>query len=69
MPEKFKAEQVAPMIANMLQKAKHSKALRHCSADVNNSSAIVDACDLIEQAGKNLEVISISLPKEFTVHS
>ena len=59
MPEKFKAEQVAPMIANMLQKAKSSKALRHYSADVSNSSAIVNACDLIEQVGKSLEVESI----------
>ncbi len=53
MPEKFKAEQVVPMLANMLQKAKHSKALRHYSADVRNSGAITEACDLIEQASKN----------------
>ena len=52
MPEKFKAEQVVPMISNMLQKAKSSKALRHYAADVNNSSAIIDACDLIEQVYK-----------------
>ena len=52
IPEKFNAEQVAPMISNMLQKAKNSKALRHYAADVNKSSAIVNACDLIEQAFK-----------------
>ena len=69
MPEKFKAEQVAPMLGNMLQKAKHSKALRHYSADLINSSAIVDACDLIEQVGKNLKVKSTSLSEEFAVHS
>lgn len=69
MPEKFKAEQVAPMLGNMLQKAKNSKALRHYSADVNNSSAIVNACDLIEQVGKKLEVKSTSLMRETAVHS
>jgi rhamnosyltransferase subunit B len=53
MPERFKIEQVAPMISNMLQKAKSSKALRHYAVDVNNSSAIIDACDLIEKVGKN----------------
>jgi len=53
MPDGFRAEQVAPMIGNMLQKTKSSKALRHYSADVNNSSAIINACDLIEQASKN----------------
>lgn len=52
MPEKFKAEQVVPMLANMLQKAKSSKALRHYSADVRNTSAIVDACDLVERVSK-----------------
>lgn len=56
MPEKFKVEQVAPMIANMLEKAKTSKALRHYAADVNSSSAIVVASDLIEQLCKNLEM-------------
>ena len=56
MPEQFKAEQVAPMISNMLQKTKNSKALRHYSADVANSSAIVDACDLIEQVCRKLKV-------------
>jgi len=56
MPERFKAEQIAPMIGNMLQKAKSSKALRHYSADVNKSSAIIDACDLIEQVSKNYEM-------------
>lgn len=49
MPEQFKAEQVAPMIGNMLQKAQNSRALRTCAADVNNSRAIVDACDLVER--------------------
>lgn len=58
MPERFKAEVVAPIISNMLQKAKSSKALRHYAADVNNSSAIVDACDLIELECKNREVKS-----------
>jgi len=52
MPEKFKAEQVAPMIGNMLQKAKTSKALAYYAADVCKSAAIVDACDLINQIGK-----------------
>lgn len=69
MPEKFKSEQVAPMLGNMLQKAKNSKALRHYSADVSNSSAIVDACDLVEQVGKNLELKSTNLPEELAVHS
>lgn len=50
MPEKFTAELVMPILRNMLQKAKQSKALRKFSADVQNSSAIVDACDLIEEA-------------------
>ncbi len=54
MPEKFKVEQVAPIIGNMLQKAKNSKALKHYATDVNNSSAIINACDLIEQVGKSL---------------
>lgn len=49
MPERFKVEEVAPMIGNMLQKTKSSKALQHYAADVNNSNAISDACDLIEQ--------------------
>ncbi|MCE3251328.1 MAG: glycosyl transferase family 28 [Cellvibrio sp.] len=54
MPERFKVEVVAPMIGNMLQKAKSSKALKHYAADVSSSSAIVDACDLIEQEFKKL---------------
>jgi len=58
MPEQFKAEQVAPMVANMLQKAKNSKVLRRYSADVSNSGAIVDACDLIEQVSKSVNEIS-----------
>jgi rhamnosyltransferase subunit B len=69
MPEQFNAEQVAPMIGKMLQKAKNSKALRHYSADVSNSSAIMDACDLVEQVGKNLEVKSASFTREIAVHS
>jgi len=56
MPEKFKVEQVAPMVKSMLQKAKDSKALRYYAADVNNSSAIIHACDLIEQVGKAVEL-------------
>lgn len=48
MPERFTAEEVTPMLANMLQKAKNSKALRYYSEDVKNSAAIVAACDLIE---------------------
>jgi hypothetical protein len=44
-------EQVAPILSNMLQKAKTSKALKHYAADVNNSSAIIYACDLIELVG------------------
>jgi hypothetical protein len=54
MPEKFKVEEVAPIIRNMLRKAKNSKALKHYAADVNNSSAIINACDLIEQVGKTV---------------
>lgn len=69
MPEKFKAEQVAPMLGNMLQKAKSSKALRHYSADVRNSSAIVDACDLVEQVCKKAEVKSTNLMGKVAVHS
>lgn len=53
VPEKFKAEQVAPIIGNMLQKGKTSKALAHYAADVRNSGAIVDACDLIEREFRN----------------
>lgn len=48
MPEKFTAESVAPIVSNMLQKAKSSKALRLYSEDVSNSKAINLACDLIE---------------------
>ena len=69
MPEQFKVDVVAPMIGNMLQKAKNSKALRHYSADVNNSSAIVDACNLIERECKKLEVNSMGLTGEIAVHS
>jgi rhamnosyltransferase subunit B len=54
MPERFKVEQVAPMIGNMIQKGKNSRALKHYAADVNNSSAIIYACDLIEQVCKTL---------------
>lgn len=50
LPEKFTAGAVMPIICNMLQKAKQSKALKKFSADVQNSSAIVSACDLIEEA-------------------
>lgn len=61
MPEQFKAEVVAPMIGNMLQKAKSSKALRFYAEDVNNSRAIVDACDLIE---RELKIKPVSLAGE-----
>lgn len=50
LPEKFTVEAVKPMLSNMLQKAKHSKVLRKFAEDVQNSSAIVSACDLIEEA-------------------
>lgn len=50
LPEQFTAESVIPILRNMLQKAKQSKALIKFSADVKNSSAIVNTCDLIEQA-------------------
>ncbi len=66
MPEKFTAEQVAPMLGNMLQKAKSSKALRFYAEDVNNSRAIVDACDLIE---RELKIKPVSLAGEVAVHS
>ena len=69
MPEKFKAEGVVPMIANMLQKAKNSKAIRFYAADVNDSNAIADACNLIEQVGKSLELKSMRLKEEIAVHS
>ncbi len=55
VPEKFKAEQVAPIIGNMIQKGKTSKALAHYAADVRKSAAIVDACDLIEREFRKLE--------------
>ena len=69
MPEKFKAEQVAPMLGAMLQKAKSSKALRHYSMDVGSSSAIVDACDLIERVSEKCEMKSENLTGEIAVHS
>ncbi len=69
MPERFKAEQVAPMVGSMLAKAKKSKALRYYSADVNNSSAIIDACDLIEGACKKFAVKSAGVVEEVAVHS
>jgi len=50
LPEQFTAESVIPILSNMLQKAKQSKALIKFSTDVKNSSAIVNACDLIEAA-------------------
>lgn len=49
MLEHFKAELVAPMISDLLGKAKNSQALRDYSADVKSSNAIVHAGDLIEQ--------------------
>jgi rhamnosyltransferase subunit B len=52
MPERFKAEVVAPMIGDMLQKAKNSKSLRYYSDDVNNSRAVLNACNLVENAVK-----------------
>ncbi len=69
MPEKFKAETIVPMIANMMQKAKSSKALRHYSAAVNNSSAIEDACDLIEHVCKTGEGIFGNSSRENEMHS
>ena len=69
MPEKFKAEQVAPMLGAMLQKAKSSKALRHYSMDVGSSSAIVDACGLIERVSEKCEMKSENLTGEIAVHS
>jgi rhamnosyltransferase subunit B len=69
MPEKFTAQAVAPMLGNMLQQAKRSKALRHYSADVSNSSAIMNACDLIERVGETCEVKSVNLTGEIAVHS
>jgi rhamnosyltransferase subunit B len=69
MPEKFTAERVAPMVGNMLQKAKRSKALRHYAADLNKSNAIVNACDLIEQAGESGEMKSAKFNEAITVHS
>lgn len=69
MPERFKAEEVAPILGAMLQKAKDSKALRFYSADVGKSTAIVDACDLIENVCKNVEIKSTTLSMEIAVHS
>jgi len=56
MPERFNSEQVVPMMRAMLEKSNTSKALRHYAADVNKSSAIVNASDLIEQVCKNLRI-------------
>jgi len=50
LPEKFTAEAVVPILRNMLQKAKQSKALIKFSTEVKNSTAIVNTCDLIEEA-------------------
>ena len=58
LPEKFTAEAVIPILRNMLQKAKQSKALKKFSADVQNSSAIVNACDLIEVSTRDLTMHS-----------
>lgn len=69
MPERFKAEEVAPILGAMLQKAKDSKTLRYYAADVSNSRAIIDACDLIEQVFKSLEMKSTILIGEGAVHS
>ena len=69
MPEKFKAEEVAPMLGNMLQKAKSSKALQHYAADVNKSSAIMNACDLIERVGEKCGLKSANLTGKIAVHS
>ena len=55
MPERFKAEEVAPIIAAMLQRAKSSQALHHYGADICSSSAIIDACDLVEQVCRDIE--------------
>ncbi len=69
MPARFNAEVVAPMIANMLQKAKNSKALRFYAADVINSRAIIEASDLIEGELKKLEGKLMDLTEEVAVHS
>ena len=58
IPEKFTAESVIPILRNMLQKAKESKVLKKFSADVQNSSAIVSACDLIEVSTRDLTMHS-----------
>jgi UDP:flavonoid glycosyltransferase YjiC (YdhE family) len=51
MPELFKAEQVAPIVRSMLLNANASQALRYYAEDVRKSCAIIDACDLINEAG------------------
>lgn len=49
MPERFKVEEVTPMLKSILQKAKSSKALSYYSQEVKCSHAIVEACDAIER--------------------
>lgn len=48
MPEKFTAESVVPLLRNMLRIARNSEALRQYSIDLQNSTAIVNACELID---------------------
>ena len=69
MPQRFKFELVAPMLANMLQQAKASKVLRHYAADVNNSSAIMVACDLIEQLGERVAIKPMNPSDELATHT
>lgn len=69
MPERFTAEEVIPILTNMLQKAKHSKAVLFYSTTVKNSAAIVDACDLIERVCKGMGVNAIGGMTGVAMHS
>lgn len=69
MPERFTAQAVTPMLANMLQKAKNSKALGHYSADVKCSAAIVAACDLIEVVSREEKMKLADGVGEVAMHS
>jgi len=48
--EVFTAERVAPILSSLLAQAQDNNALKKYSVDVKSSSAIADACTLIEQA-------------------
>jgi len=50
LPEFFTAETVAPILSKLIAEAPQNEALKKYSADVNGSNAIVEACNLIEQA-------------------